>query len=256
MNSTNNKAQYIHNESGSAIVGVLIFLALALVMTAGILSYNQGELHHTYALKKRSSAYYRAEAATGKAVAWLKEHSKDLVSPFTRENFYSTFEIDTAIQLGTNEGANFGVPTRVKLTGTDQSAILVYGQEGATANFPNTVNIDSGEDFDPVAAFASEDFGDMIVRVTLVNAIPEIPANDFGPTPAATPTTDFRPVFRIDASTAANGGTHVYAYATSEIVTSDNGCVCDCSQYSGNSGSSGSSSGSSGSGSSGASGSS
>ncbi|MCC6932947.1 MAG: hypothetical protein IT292_06805 [Deltaproteobacteria bacterium] len=52
--------------------------------------------------------------------------------------------------------------------------------------------------------------GNAWVRITLVDAIPEKANLDFGAPPAATPQTDFNPVYQVDSLIDNDRGVYVY----------------------------------------------
>ncbi|MDD2943244.1 MAG: hypothetical protein PHC51_09800, partial [bacterium] len=246
------------NDKGYALAGLLLFMALAVSLAALTLIYNSSKLRSVKSGTDRSEAYYSAEGSLNQAVAWVKANSSSLVQPFSRDNFYQEFDVDSSFAAGSNEGELFKVPTHIKVQSSSEALVLVNGDEGASALFPKSLDPQTGQAFDPVSEFAKLNFGNNPVRVTLVNALPAQPENDFGDDPNNLPQTDFKPVFRLDAMTAVDEGAHLYTYLIGEPVTSPNGCVCDCSETGtaaagvessdkGNSGSSGSKSGSSGS---------
>lgn len=222
---TDNKSS---DEDGYALIGVLLLVALALALVASSTEVGLSEFRSLYSSKKRSEDYNRAESAVNISTAWLKENSKYLITSFTRANFYNTFSVENSPGEGANERDNFSVPSKVRFG--QNTPVLTSGNVDVSSSFPNTEHIETGEVFDPQERFSEIDFDGVAVRLTLVNALPDQPDKDYGT--GIPPETDFRPVYRIDAMTDGTaGGTHVYAYVTTDLVTSPSGCVCDCDQY-------------------------
>ncbi len=208
------------NERGYALVALLIMLAVSVVVVAGSLKLSSASSRTTYATKVRSTRYYTAESGLGSGLSWLRSESQNLVSPYTRENFYDNFDL-TSPTVGDNDVEQFGVPTKLKLKGTNNSAILSSDVLLASAAFPATEHITSGVAFDAITAFANANLGLGKVRVTLIDAAPLDPAKDYGPPPNPAPTTDFYPIYRIDAVSENDRGARVYGYVTGSLYYTD-----------------------------------
>ncbi len=199
-----------HNETGYILVSVLILLAIAAITISGSLQISSATARNNYGAKIRSLRYYESEEAVGRTVSWLRLYSQQMVEPFRRDIFYSRFD-RTSPTLGDNEGALFSVPTNLKLSGTNNSAILHTASELGTAKFSATEDIITGTPFPVVTTFSAAIVGNSWARVTLVDALPVDPTKDYGPPPNPTPETDFYPVYRIDAMTGDDRGSQVYA---------------------------------------------
>lgn len=210
-------------ERGYALVAVIILSALSILIAASVLQIAQSHTRSTYATKVRSQQYYETEESVNRAVAWLRENSQNLVSPFRRENFYDYFEKGEPTS-GLNDSASFQVVSSVKVKsgGSANSSAVLVGNDPdsdlATALFPDTKNITTDAAFDAAANFAAADLGEAKVRITLVNAIAFDEDKDYGPPPAADPDTDFYPVYRIDAMNEIDGGAHVYGTVMGKVI--------------------------------------
>ena len=147
----------------------------------------------------------------------MRQNSQQIVSPYRKENFYSLLE-RTAPSVGDNDSSVFSVPTKVKLAGTDDSAIISSDSSIAAANFPATEDLLTGVPFDAQGVIGGGDFGNTMVRITLMDVLAEDPALDFGAPPNPAPETDFYPVYRIDAMTANDRGSHVYGSVIGDVI--------------------------------------
>ncbi|MCB0359875.1 MAG: hypothetical protein KDD44_09570 [Bdellovibrionales bacterium] len=195
----------IKNQTGYALLGVLIFIALGLVVTAGMLDSATTNMKTRSFVKTRSDQYYEVEATLNKVVSWLQANSKYLVTAFEATNFTSNFDLGSP-SLGDNEGEFFGVPTMVKLAGTNNSAMLSNNAFFGTAAFPTTEHIDTHASFDPVSEFQNADLGTANARVVLMWARESAGS--------------YEPIFRIDVVTGNNPdrGVHSYSFVYSSLV--------------------------------------
>lgn len=205
------------NASGYALVSVIILMAVAAIITIGSLSLSSQHTRTTHATETRTVLYNESEKSIKEVVSWLRDNSQSLVTPFRREEFYTHFDRAEPSE-GANEITTFSIPTRLKALGTDDSYFVVNDSSLGTASFPPTKNIVTNAMFDIVGGFESEDLGDSVVRLTLIDAIPDIPSKDYGPPPNPTPETDFFPVYRIDAMTGTDEGSHVYGTLVGDVV--------------------------------------
>lgn len=206
-------------EGGYILVGVLILVAISAIMLASALEFTATNARTTLSERVRTREYYQAEDTLAKATTWLRTNSESLVSIYNRSNFYSTFD-RTSPTYGTNEGSTIRFHTKIKLQGTNNSAILTQTSTLGTSTFPNTTNTSTGAAYNPVTQFNAGSFGNDIVRVTLVDAIPVDSTKDFGDPDLGNPApqTDFYPVYRIDSMKAADRGGHVYGYAVGNLI--------------------------------------
>jgi len=223
VNTTRLKRAKIGNchgcsQSGGAVLGVLLLVGVATIMIGGVLNLIASTTKSVKAAKVRTDHYYDAERSFHLAASWVRDNSGGFVYPFTRENFYDAFD-RTAPTVGSNDTSYFTVPTLVKINGTSESAILITDPLLATEEFPVTMYL-SGGSFEPMTEFNSSVVSNSIVRITLVDVLPEKPARDFGDPDLGNPApeTDFYPVFRIDAMTDLFEGAHVYGYVVGSLV--------------------------------------
>ena len=208
------------SESGSILVSVLILMAVAAVIVSSALSSSAANSRSMYEAENRVIEYYRSEESLSKAVTWLRTNSTDLVSVFSRSNFYSTFD-RTSPTIGANDTAIFTVPTKIKMQGTNNSVILTTSNAIATGAYPSTTNPLTGATFNALTTFSSASLGSDPVRLTLVDAIAIDSTKDYGDTDAgsATPETDFYPVYRVDSMKAVDRGAHTFGYVVGNLVS-------------------------------------
>ena len=192
------------NQEGYVLMGVIIFLALALFVSANMLSLTGSFMQTRATVNKHDEYYYDVEEVMGNITAWMQSNSKKLITAFLSANFSTNFDTGTP-SLGANEGVYFGVPTMIKIKGTGDSALLSNNSSFGTGNFPTVTDLDTGAAFDPLADFQAQDFGDTDARVTLVWA------RDAGG--------DYEPVFRIDVLTDSDPtkGVHSFSYVETTL---------------------------------------
>lgn len=207
------------SERGTILLAAIILMALAAIVVASSLSSTGTNSQSVVASKERSQEYFKSEETLGLAANWFRAHSTSLAMMFSRTNFYLLFDRSSP-SVGSNDASNVTIPTKIKLRNTNYAAILTNDSSLASNYFPATTDTLTGAAFNPVTAFASSTFGSQKVRVTLVDAIANDSTKDYGDpdTGAAQPDTDFYPVYRIDAMTDDDSGTHVSAYMTGSLV--------------------------------------
>lgn len=204
-------------QQGHVLLGAVVLLALSMLTVTGLLKLTTSSVRSSYASKVRTREYTNSEASIGDAVSWMRANSQSLLSAFRRDEFYNRFT-RTDPTIGDNDTSIFQIPTRIKLTGTNNSAFIVTDLSMGTPEFAPLINITTLANFPVISAFQSADVGPSKVRITLLDAIAEDPAQDFGAAPNPAPTTDFRPVYRIDSMTATDSGGHVYAIVTADLL--------------------------------------
>jgi hypothetical protein len=204
-------------QEGHVLLGAVVLLALSMLTVTGLLKLSTSSIRSSYASKVRTREYTNSEASIGDAVSWMRANSQALLSAFRRDEFYDRFT-RTDPSIGDNDDSIFQIPTRIKLAGTNDSAFVVTDLSMGTPEFPSLTNIVTLASFPFVSNFQTADVGPSMVRITLLDAIAEDLTKDFGAPPSADPTTDFRPVYRIDSMTATNSGGHVYAIVTTDLL--------------------------------------
>lgn len=209
-----------YSDAGYSLVAFIILLALSAIVVAGSQKLQSADSRTIATSALRSTHYYQSESGVGTAVSWLRDESQNIVSPFSRENFYSVFT-QGAPSVGDNDNSMFSIPTKIKSIGTNDSILLTSDSSLGVSNFPASQNLASGAAFDAVADFAATSFADALVRVTLVDARPIDPGKDYGPPPNPAPETDFYPIYRIDAMTNLDQGSHVYGYVMGSLFYVD-----------------------------------
>jgi hypothetical protein len=204
IQGTKNRRQLIAEE-GHVIAVILVLIALCAISISGTLQANASHHRTNYASNLRADRFYETETALHQAVGWIYSNSPNIISAFDQGAFYSYFD-RSAAGVGTNDG-QYAVSTRLKNNATTNSVILTNNELLGTSSFPNTTASD-GSIFNPISSFSSVDFGGMLVKVTLMDGIAEDPADDDG----ISPTTNFYPIFRVDAMSQVDRGSHIFAY--------------------------------------------
>lgn len=212
------KIAFLRAREGFALIPFLIFMVLCSAIVIASLNVSSSTTRTTHATTMRSKRYYQAESALHTALAWMRKNSQSLVSPFTAANFYNTFE-RTSPSIGTNDTV-VKVPTKLKLKSSNtQSVVLRSASALGASNFPNTTHMVTSAAFQPATSYPSAGFGDTLVQVTLIDAFPIDPTKDAPPLAAAE--TDFYPIYRIDAMTGTDRGSHLYGYVTGNLYYID-----------------------------------
>ena len=204
----NTRSYTNRKEEGYVLVGILIVIALALLITTGMLSSSASQAKTRALVTTQANYYYEVESTLNSVVSWLQEHSQDMVGAFTEANFSNNFDLGSP-SIGDNEGEHFEVPTLVKMKGTNDSVMLSNNTFFGEPAFPSVTSLASGQPFDAISEFQNADLGGANARVILVWA-----RHTAG---------NYEPIFRIDVQTGNNPdrGVHSYSYAFSTLVTSD-----------------------------------
>lgn len=210
----------IGSESGIALITLLLMVAIGLVVTLGAVGLASSSTRSQDASKVRTHRYFEVESGLGQAMAWFRSNATKLVTPYRRENFYARFD-RTDPTVGSNDTSVFTVPTRVKLKGTNNSAMLVSDNSLGTAEFPSTSELSGGASFDAKGNFDTSMNGNLLYRATLVDVIAVDPTKDYGPPPATAPATDFYPIYRLDVMNAMDRGAHTYGYVIGTMTYAD-----------------------------------
>ncbi len=205
------RLSHTKGQNGFALLAMIVILALSAILVAGGVSAARSNTRAMHNSELRGERFYNVEAQMGSVVSWMRENSESLVSPFNRDNFYNTFE-RTSPSAGANEGKLISLATKIKLKSSNDAAILANDSYLATATFPNTTHIVTNAAFNPVSSFQGTTFGEGLVRLTLIDALPVDPTKDFGAPPNPAPDTDFNPVYRVDSYTGTDQASHVFGY--------------------------------------------
>ena len=206
-----------NNERGYALLTIVMVLSLAAMLMSSSLLQSATGLRTSDAANVRAENFASAESSIERAVSWLRQNSQKMVLPFRREEFYNKMSRAGAA-VGSNDTSAFQVPTRIRMSGNNNTVMLVSDNILGSANYPATEDITTNIAVVAAAEFAAADFGDAEVRLTLVDVVAKEPTEDFGNPPAAAPTTDFYPVYRLDAMTDIDSGSHVTAIVTGNVV--------------------------------------
>lgn len=200
------------SQEGYILVSILLLSALAALLTIIALDSSSAGRKAIASTRKAETEFFNAEGAMQTAYAWINEQSANWGSLFSGSVFVATFTRSTTPSVGSNDTGQFTVPTRIKLLGTNNSAII-HNRTAAfgSAAFPASTNLITGASYDALTDFSAKVNLDSLVRITLVDAIPLDPTS-----PA---TTEYSPVFRIDALRAADRGGQVSALVTGKMLT-------------------------------------
>ena len=212
-------------DEGYVLLGVMVLMTVAAIITASALNSAASTSRSVQAAQQREREYFTAEDSFSKAVQWLNSQSTNMVTPiFARSTFYNSF-CRSAPSYGANDTSIYKVPTRIKIRGTSNSAILHNFSGFGTAAFPATTNASTNAAFAPVTQFSGANVGSDSVRITLVDALPFNPVSETtspndcsSPIPPVVPGTDYYPVYQIDSMRSLTRGGAVKGYMTGSMV--------------------------------------
>jgi hypothetical protein len=196
------------HESGYALVIALFLMALTAFVVREALKRAGSSSTIVSASRVVAGDTVDVEVALNKAISFMRDNSSQFAYLFSYENFYSNFERVDTPSYGTNDLSTSQIASKIFVRGSSDVPLLandpdLFGYE----NFPSSIDSATGTGVELVGAFSSIDFGNAKVRITLIDAVGVTPENDTPPTS----TTDFKPIWRIDAMAALNRGHHVYA---------------------------------------------
>jgi len=216
---TNQPDSQCTSERGFALVAFLVVVGIGLYILANSLSLATTSTRTNRDAKQRSDQFFASDNSLSLAVGWFRTQATNLITPFQKGNFYTTFSKGSPT-VGTNDSV-LSIPTKIKLAGTNNSVILTSSNSLGTAAFPATQNLSTSVSFAAASSFSGSSFGANLVRATLVDAVAVDPSSDFGAPPAPAPQTDFYPIYRLDALTAADRGSHLLGYMIGTLTYSD-----------------------------------
>jgi hypothetical protein len=130
---------------------------------------------------------------------------------FTQANFCNNFNRLASPSYSTNDPStgSFAVPSRIRWASAGTSSpVLSNSSVLGTTNFQNVGT------FNTVSSFNALDFGDNLVKISLVDALP---VQTTASTTCPGITTDFYPVFRIDSMTGNQSGSRVFGYVSGDM---------------------------------------
>lgn len=219
MNEIEFSGEFVRQEQGYVLLGTLVLLMLSAFIIFSALNVAGTTTRSQGATNIRNNEYYEAEEGLNKAVSWLRKNSASLVLAFSSSNFYQNFDKSSST-VGTNDQTLFPVPSMIKIRNTNKSVVLSNDSALIVPEFPSTINLTTGQQFDAKTAFANDNFGSTKLRVTLVNAVPYNSALDYGDPDngASQPGTDFNQVFRVDSFRSQTEGAHVFGYITGAMT--------------------------------------
>ncbi len=213
-------------EEGYVVAALLIFMLIAAIAMAGWLKLSSAATRTSYASKVRAKNYGQAEGALNLGLSWVRANSINMTQLFSQANFCTNFSRFANASYATNDPAtgNFPVATRVKLAGTTNVPMLLKCTTGncsglGTTAFPNSKFYGTTTTFNTINEFSTISVGNNIVKVALVDAVPV--NSSASSTVCPSPTTDFFPVYRVDAMTGNDAGSRVFGYVTGSLTYED-----------------------------------
>ncbi len=194
-------------DSGYALVVALMLMALTAFVVREALKRVGVESTIIAASRVSSVSHATVEDALNKAVAFMRDNSHKFAYLFGKENFYNNFQREASPLYGSNDVSAAQIASNLTIVGTSDVALLsnepdVFGYE----NFPASVDPTTNTGLDLIGALSEINFSGVKVRVTLIDAIPVTPAGDTLPKP----TTDYTPVWRVDAMAGVDSGPHLF----------------------------------------------
>lgn len=196
------------NERGYTMVMVLVLMALTAFVVREALKRTAASSTIIERSRSLTADTVDVEGALNKVIAHMQSNSQWYAYLFSKDTFYTHFARIDAPAYGDNDTTDTRVLTMIVDAGAANLQFLnndtsIFEMEA----FPESVNPQTGESHDLKGDLSAIDFGTAKVRLSLIGANAEDPAGDTPPTP----TTDFRPIFRIDAMAGVTKGPHIYA---------------------------------------------
>lgn len=196
------------NERGYTMVMVLVLMALTAFVVREALKRTATSSTIIEKTRTLTADTVDVEGALNKVIAHMQSNSAWYSYLFSKDTFYVNFARADAPYYGENDNSSSQVLTMLMMVESGYTPLLnndtaLFGSE----QFPESTDPQNGSSHDLKGDLSDIDFEAVKVRLTLVGANPEDPAGDTPPTP----TTDFRPVFRIDAMSGLAKGPHIYA---------------------------------------------
>ncbi len=190
----------LNDQAGYLMIGVLGLITVVAILSANMNVSLNNAVKATSTVNLVNDRYYEVEKAISEVNNWLQQNTTNLGAYFDSANFGTYFVLKTNEDvLGTNEVANFGVPTRVRVKTTGNlTPMISNNSQFGTSNFPSIGSFNPVTSFN--TAFPNASNGGVNMKLTLIWA--ENNLNN-----------GYNPVFRIDAITGNNPdrGIHLYA---------------------------------------------
>ncbi len=207
------KPEALRKERGYALVVALILMALTAFVVREALNRVSATSTIISASRVISGDTVDLEDALNKAVAFMRDNSSNFAYVFGKESFYDNFDRLESPAYGENDTTSSQVPTKLFVEGKNNAPILtndegIFGGE----SFPISLDPTTNHESELVGLLSQVNFGAAKVRITLVDAQAVTPAGDTLPKP----TTDFKPIWRIDVMTSLDRGLRLYAFLEGE----------------------------------------
>jgi Tfp pilus assembly protein PilX len=205
----------IKRSRGFALPALLVIMVVCTAIFVGWSQLSVSTIRTVGADKVRTTSYNQAESGMNIALSWLRENSASMFLLFTQANFCNNFTRSAGPSFSANDPntGSFAVPSRIRWNSAPTfSPLLTNNSSLGTTSFQNVGA------FNTVSSFNAVNFGNNLVKITLVDALP---VSTSASTTCPTITTDFYPVFRIDSMTGNQSGTRVFGYVSGDMQQGD-----------------------------------
>lgn len=201
-----------NSSNGFALPTVLIFIVICSAILMGWSKNSISTLRTAGADRIRTSTYNQAETGLNTAVSWLRDNSTNMFTLFTQANFCNNFVRNASPAYSSNDpsSGSFAIPSRIRWVSANTTSPVLSNQASlGTTSFQNVGA------FNTTTSFNSVNFGNNLVKITLVDALPVTPT---ATTTCPGITTDFYPVFRVDSMTGNSSGSRVFGYVSGDMI--------------------------------------
>jgi len=212
------------SERGYTMVMVLVLMALTAFVVREALKRTAASSTIIEKSRSLTADAVDVEGALNKVIAHMQAYSNWYAYLFSKDTFYTHFVRIDAPAYGEKDTTSTRVLTM--LTTVDDGNVAFLNNDTSvfdSETFPVCVDPQDGSTYDLKGDLAAINFDTAKVRITLIGANPEDPAGDTPPTP----TTDFKPIFRIDAMAGVDNGPHIYALVEGIPVLTEGEVVTD-----------------------------
>ena len=205
----------IAQQNGSAILAVLFVSTVALIVLFTTLSIVTQSLRSVKNQSNRSYDFYKVETSLNQAFNWLQKNADELIELYASEHFSQELEFGEP-SIGSNDDSIFSVVSNLKIKDTNKTPLLVNDLILGTPAYPNIRKTLTKSSL--VEEFLNNKFGGNLVRITLVNAVQEndsVIIKSKKKENSSSASSNFMPIYRIDAMSSLYNGAHLYSYVTS-----------------------------------------
>lgn len=169
------KSRDIRPKRGFVLVSVLFLTLLAMLAVVGVLSQVRNNLAFEGSSKRLMVRDYENEVTLSKGIQWVNTNATAFAALLNASDFYILFD-RTQASIGENDSSLYGVPTMVKLQGSNESFILT-----STNSIGNlTVTPDNAAAAQLATNFQATFDSTELIRITLIDVVTEDPSHDQG----------------------------------------------------------------------------